>query len=51
MIHLENLYQDTKIKKANKDVDRYKARLESKFQSMDMLIAQMQQQYSSFLKT
>ena len=42
---------DTKIKKANKDVDRYKARLESKFQSMDMLIAQMQQQYSSFLKT
>ena len=42
---------DTKIKKANKEVDRYKARLESKFQSMDMLIAQMQQQYSSFLKT
>lgn len=42
---------DKKITKANKEVDRYKARLESKFQSMDMLIAQMQQQYSSFLTT
>ena len=42
---------DKKITKANKEVDRYKARLEAKFQSMDMLIAQMQQQYSSFLKT
>ena len=42
---------DKKITKANKEVDRYKARLEAKFQSMDMLIAQMQQQYSSFLTT
>ena len=42
---------DKKITKANKEVDRYKARLEAKFQSMDMLIAQMQQQYSSFLRT
>lgn len=42
---------DKKITKANRDVDRYKARLEAKFQSMDMLIAQMQQQYSSFLTT
>ena len=42
---------DKKLTKANRDVDRYKARLEAKFQSMDMLIAQMQQQYSSFLTT
>ena len=42
---------DKKITKANRDVDRYKARLEAKFQSMDMLIARMQQQYSSFLTT
>ena len=42
---------DKKITRANKEVDRYKARLESKFQSMDMLIARMQQQYSSFLTT
>ena len=42
---------DKKIIKANKEVERYKTRLEAKFNSMDMLIAQMQQQYSSFLKT
>ncbi len=40
---------DTKIERANKAVERYRARLEAKFQSMDMLIANMQNQYSSFL--
>jgi len=38
-----------KIKKANLAVEAYKARLESKFQSMDLLISQMQNQYNSFL--
>ena len=38
-----------KISRANKAVEAYRARLEAKFKSMDMLIAQMQQQYSSFL--
>ena len=40
---------DDKIKKANAAVERYKERLESKFQTMDMLISNMQNQYSSFL--
>ena len=40
-----------KIDKANADVEKYRARLEAKFASMDMLIAQMQQQYSTFLTT
>jgi len=40
-----------KITKANKAVERYRTRIEAKFKSMDMLIAQMQQQYSSFLKS
>ena len=40
---------DKKIDKANKEIERYKARLEAKFSSMDMLIANMQNQYSSFL--
>ena len=42
---------DERIVKANKDIERYRARLEAKFASMDMLIAQMQQQYSTFLTT
>ena len=42
---------NTKIKKANAEVERYRALLENKFKSMDMLIAQMNQQYSTFLKS
>ena len=42
---------ERKIVKANKDIERYRARLEAKFSAMDLLIAQMQQQYSSFLTT
>lgn len=42
---------NSKITRANKEVERYKARLEAKFSAMDLLIAQMQQQYSSFLTT
>ena len=42
---------DDKIAKANEDIERYRARLEAKFSAMDMLIAQMQQQYSTFLTT
>ena len=40
---------DKKIERANKEVERYKARLEAKFSAMDLLIAKMQNQYSSFL--
>ncbi len=40
---------DDKIDKANKAADRYKARLEAKFKSMDMIISKFQNQYSSFL--
>ena len=40
-----------KIKKANQSVERYKAMLENKFKTMDMLIAQMNQQYSTFLSS
>lgn len=39
----------TKIQKANAEVTRYKSFLENKFQSMDMIISNMQNQYSSFL--
>ena len=42
---------ERKIVKANEDIERYRARLEAKFSAMDMLIANMQQQYSSFLAT
>ena len=38
-----------KIKRANEEVARYKARLEAKFQSMDLLISNMKNQYNSFL--
>ena len=42
---------DDKITKANQEVERYRERLEAKFSAMDLLIAQMQQQYSTFLTT
>ena len=42
---------DNKIERMTATVDRYKRRLESKFQAMDMLISRMQDQYSSFLGT
>ena len=37
------------LRSPNKEVERYKARLEAKFSAMDLLIAKMQNQYSSFL--
>ena len=40
---------DNKIVNATKDMQRYRERLENKFSAMDMLIANMQQQYASFL--
>ena len=42
---------DDKIAKANNAVETYRARLESKFQHMDLMISKIQQQYSSFLGT
>ena len=39
---------DKKIAAENTAIEKYKARLENKFNSMDMLIGQMQNQYSSF---
>ena len=42
---------ENKIEKQKKALDRYRAQLEAKFASMDILIANMQQQYSSFLTT
>lgn len=39
-----------KIKKANAAIEAYRARLESKFQSMDMMISQMQNQYNNYMK-
>ena len=40
---------NTKIKKQTAAVEKYKQRLETKFAAMDILIANMQNQYSSFL--
>ena len=40
-----------KIEKETLSIEKYRARLEKKFSAMDLLIAQMQQQYSSFLTT
>jgi flagellar capping protein FliD len=40
---------DSKITKAQQSVSTYQSRLEAKFSTMDMLIANMQNQYSSFL--
>ena len=42
---------DSKIEKANAAVATYKSRLEQKFQYMDMMIAKMQEQFSTFLGT
>ncbi len=42
---------ENKIIQGNKQVERYKEQLEHKFASMDMLIGQVQQQYSTFLLT
>ena len=39
----------SKISRAETSVARYRSRLESKFASMDLLISQMQNNYSSFL--
>ena len=40
---------ESQIERQNTAADRYKVRLEKKFATMDLLIAKMQQQYSSFL--
>lgn len=40
---------ERKITSGTKSLERYRTRLEAKFASMDMIIANMQQQYSSFL--
>ena len=40
---------DDRISRQTRAVERYRIRLEAKFQSMDLLIANMQNQYSSFL--
>lgn len=40
---------DDRIRRTQSSVDRYKARLEKKFQTMDLLISNAQNQYSSFL--
>ena len=42
---------DNKIEKQQRALERYRTQLEAKFASMDILIANMQQQYSSFLVT
>lgn len=40
-----------KITKANEAIERYRTQLEKRFSSMNMMIAGMQQQYSSFLQS
>jgi len=40
---------ESKIKKQNTKVETYKKQLEDKFANMELMIAQMQQNYSSFL--
>ena len=42
---------NTRISKANQQVERYRMRLEKKFSAMDLLIGNIQNQYSSFLGT
>ena len=42
---------DEKISRATLAVERYKARLEKKFQTMDLLISNIQNQFSTFLGT
>ena len=40
---------ETKISRATVSVEKYRALLEKKFSAMDLIIAKMQQQYSSYL--
>ena len=40
---------ETKITKQNSKVETYRKQLEDKFANMELMIAQMQQNYSSFL--
>ena len=40
---------ESKIKKQNTKIETYKKQLEDKFANMELMIAQMQQNYSSFL--
>ena len=40
---------EDKIKKQNTKVETYRTQLEKKFSNMELMIAQMQQNYSSFL--
>ena len=40
---------ESKITKQNKKVETYKTQLQDKFANMELMIAQMQQNYSSFL--
>ena len=40
---------ENKIKKQNSKVENYRTQLEKKFSNMELIIAQMQQNYSSFL--
>ena len=40
---------ERKIAKGNEAIEKYRAKLENKFNAMDMLIGKMQQQYTSFL--
>ena len=42
---------DKKIESAQRAVERYRERLEAKFNAMDLLISNIQNQYSSFLGT
>jgi hypothetical protein len=48
-LHFKYVY--SKIEKANAAIATYKARLEQKFQYMDMMIGKMQEQFSTFLGT
>ena len=41
--------KETKITKANSSISTYRSQLEDKFANMELIIAQMQQNYSSFL--
>jgi uncharacterized membrane-anchored protein YhcB (DUF1043 family) len=40
---------ESKIKKQNSKIDTYRKQLEDKFSNMELMIAQMQQNYSSFM--
>jgi flagellar capping protein FliD len=40
---------EEKIKKQNTKIETYRTQLQDKFSNMELMIAQMQQNYSSFL--